>query len=102
MLLVSVCASGLKCLGARGVRVVRDRFLGISAVVIHLGQDGNIHTHLQEPADPELHGRLSEQEVARLKGVSARPHQHHFDAKRQKYRTVKWKYYKDDSRWERI
>ena len=55
------------------------RFLGVAAVVVHLEQDGYVHGHLQQAAGPELHRSLGKQEVDRLKGVSAGPHQHHLN-----------------------
>ena len=68
-------------LGAAGVGdSVGVRLLGVASVVVHLGQDGHVHAHLQQPARPELHWRLRQQEVARLESVTARPHRHHLDA----------------------
>lgn len=43
-------------------------------------EDGEVHAHLKEAADPELHGSLSQQEVACLESVSTGPHQHHLNA----------------------
>lgn len=54
--------------------------LRVAAVVVDLEQDGDVHQHLQEAACPKLHRGLGEQEVARLEGVAAGPHQHHLDA----------------------
>lgn len=54
-------------------------FLREAAVVIHLEEDGEVHKDLQKATGPELNGSLSEQEVSRLKGVAAGPHQHHLD-----------------------
>lgn len=58
---------------------VGQRFLWVAAVVINLEQDGKVHADLQQAACPELHGSLGEQKVARFKGVTAGPHQHHLD-----------------------
>lgn len=59
---------------------VRQRLLRVAAVVVNLEQDGDVHEDLQQPAGPELHGGLGEQEVDGFKGVAAGPHQHHLDA----------------------
>lgn len=59
---------------------VRQRLLRVAAVVVNLEQDGDVHKDLQQPAGPELHGGLGEQEVDGFKGVAAGPHQHHLDA----------------------
>lgn len=58
---------------------VGNWFLREAAVVIHLEEDGEVHKDLQKATGPELNGSLSEQEVSRLKGVAAGPHQHHLD-----------------------
>lgn len=59
---------------------VRQRLLRVAAIVVNLEQDGDVHEDLQQPAGPELHGGLGEQEVDGFKGVAAGPHQHHLDA----------------------
>lgn len=59
---------------------VRQRLLRVAAVVVNLEQDGDVHEDLQQPAGPELHGGLGQQEVDGFKGVAAGPHQHHLDA----------------------
>lgn len=51
----------------------------VVAVIVHLEENGEVHAHLEEAADPELHWSLSQQEVACLKSVSTGPHQHHLD-----------------------
>lgn len=61
---------------------VGQRFLWVAAVVINLEKDGKVHADLQQAARPELHGSLGEQKVARFKGVTAGPHQHHLDTGR--------------------
>lgn len=67
-------------LGTGGVRNgVRQRLLRVAAVVVNLEEDGEVHKDLQQPAGPELHGGLGEQEVDGLKGVAAGPHQHHLN-----------------------
>lgn len=62
-------------------------FLRVAAVVVDLEQDGEVHEHLQQAAGPELHRGLGQQEVARLEGVAAGPHQHHLDAGRKEHKT---------------
>lgn len=59
---------------------VRQRLLRVAAVVVNLEEDRDVHEDLQQPAGPELHGGLGEQEVDGFKGVAAGPHQHHLDA----------------------
>ncbi len=49
------------------------------AVVVHLEENGEVHAHLKESTDPELHRSLSQQEVAGLESVSTGPHQHHLN-----------------------
>lgn len=61
---------------------VGHRFLWVMAVVVDLEQDGKVHKHLQQATRPKLHRSLCEQEVARFKGVTAGPHQHHLDTGR--------------------
>lgn len=65
--------------GGEGDRVGHG-FLWVAAVVVNLEQDGDVYSHLQQTACPKLHRSLGEQEVARFKGVSTGPHQHHLDA----------------------
>ena len=75
-----MCTDSSESLGAGGVgHGVGGRFLGVAAVVVDLEQDGYVHGHLQQATGPELHRSLGEQEVDRLKGVSAGPHQHHLN-----------------------
>lgn len=84
------CPSGLCTFGGGGASEgfgtggvghgVRQRLLRVAAVVVDLEQDGDVHEDLQQPADPELDGRLGEQEVDGLEGVAAGPHQNHLDA----------------------
>lgn len=74
-----------KGFGTRRVgRVVGHRFLWVTAIVVDLEQDGEVHKDLQQATRPELHGSLCEQEVAGFKGVAAGPHQHHLDAGRKR------------------
>lgn len=58
---------------------VGERLLWVAAVVVNLEEDGDVHEDLQQPAGPELHGGLGEQEVDGFKGVAAGPHQHHLN-----------------------
>lgn len=53
--------------------------LRVAAIVVNLEEDGAVHKDLQQATGPELHGGLGEQEVDGLKGVAARPHQHHLN-----------------------
>lgn len=74
-------------LGTGGKRDgVGHRLLWVAAVVVNLEEDGKVHHNLQQATCPELHGSLGEQEVSGLKGVAARPHQHHLNARRESER----------------
>lgn len=67
-------------LGRGGVRRVGGRLGAGAGEYVGLRQDGQVHQHLQQAAHGELQGRAVQQEVRRLEGVAARPHEHHLDA----------------------
>lgn len=81
-LLICVEACVLEGLCTGGVCGVRDGFLRVATVVVHLEENCDVHAHLQETTDPKLHGSLSHQKVTSLKSVSTGPHQHHLNARR--------------------
>jgi len=39
-------------------------FLWVEPVIVHLEKNSDIHKHLKEAADPELHGSLSLESVS--------------------------------------
>lgn len=53
---------------------------GVVAVEPDLEENGVVEAALHHAADPELHGGLAHNVVARLEHVADRPHDHHVDA----------------------
>ena len=45
----------------------------------HLAENEDVYCYLEPTAHPELEGRVTEEEVDRLKRVATEPHEHHLN-----------------------